>query len=78
MARAFHGSTKGFTYLPIRIYSDVIFMESANLCELVRKHLYCSSVLEKLVAEALNLISERLRGVDTYSQLVPATFAIRE
>jgi len=67
---------KVFIYLSMRIYFGVLFMESADLCELVRKHLYCSSALERLVAEALKLFSERLRGVDTYSQLVLATVGI--
>jgi hypothetical protein len=32
-----------------------------DLCELVRKHIYCSIVLEKLVSELLSLYSEKIK-----------------
>lgn len=51
-------------------------MCSPDPCELVKRHLYCSIALERLVAEALSLFSEKLRGFDSYSQLILAAIAI--
>jgi rubrerythrin len=47
-----------------------------DVCELVRKHLYCSASLERLVAKALKLCGVKLRSVDRYAQLVLTLIAI--